>query len=224
MSNIKVNQENLKKISEAVKKAESKTSGEIATAFIRESDNYAFFELSFAVIMGFIYFSILMVFSNQLEQMIKGMFWDYNVGYLTAFIGFSTFFIIALFYLLSNIPVIDRLIIPKKQREKKVYERAIRHFMESGVYDTRDRTGILIFISLLEHRVELIADRGINEKIDQIEWDSIVQNIVSGIKRGDWEKHLADSILRCGDLLEKHFPIKSDDKNELRDDIVMLEN
>ncbi len=223
MSKIKVNKEKLKDISDAVKTAELKTSGEISTAFIRESDSYAFYELSFGLVMGFIYFSIMMAFSNQLEQIIKGMFWDYQVGYLTAFIGFSTFLIIALFYLLSNIPSIDRLIIPKKIRERKVYERALRYFAESGTYDTKDKTGILIFISLLEQRVELISDKGINKKIDQNEWDSIVTNIVSGVKSGDWVKNLSESIIHCGDLLEKHFPIQADDKNELRDEIVMLE-
>jgi len=224
MAKLKIDKDKLKQVSDAVKKAESKTSGEIATAFIRESDNYAFYELSFGVIIGFVYFSIAMVYSSQIEQIIKGMFWDYKVGYLTAFIGFSTFLIIALFYLISNIPVIDRLIIPKRVRQKKVYERAIRYFAESGTYDTRDKTGILIFISLLEQRVELIADKGINAKIDQEEWNNIVENIVSGIKNGNWVNNLSGAIIRCGDLLEKHFPIKPDDMNELKDEIVMLED
>ena len=73
----------------------------------------------------------------------------------------------------------------------------------------------------LEHGAEY---KGINKKIDQNEWNSIVKNIVSGVKSGDWVKNLSESIIHCGDLLEKHFPIKADDKNELRDEIVMLEN
>lgn len=224
MSKIKVDKEKLSEISNTVKQAESKTSGEIATAFIKESDNYAFYELSFGLIMGFVYFSIIMIFSTQIELIITGMFWEYKVDYLTAFTGYSTFLVIALFYLVSNIPAIDRLIIPKKIRNRKVHQRALRYFSESSVYDTKDNTGILIFISLLEQRVELIADKGINEKIEQNEWDSIVNNIVTGIKNGDWVKRLSESIIKCGDLLEEHFPINADDKNELRDEIVMLEN
>ena len=70
-----------------------------------------------------------------------------------------------IFYFLFNISTLDRLIIPRKIMANKVKERAVRYFMESGVSNTRDRTGILIFISILERRVELLADRGIAEKI-----------------------------------------------------------
>jgi putative membrane protein len=95
--------------------------------------------------------------------------------------------------------------------------------MESGVYDTRDRTGILIFISALEHRVELLADKGINEKIPGEKWDSIVHHIVNGIKSGALVKHLTESISRCGELLAEHYPIQPDDVNELKDDMAVLE-
>lgn len=119
--------------------------------------------------------------------------------------------------------MIDRLIVPKRVMKQKVKERAVRHFMESGVYNTRDRTGILIFISFMERRIELIADKGINEKIPQEKWNSIVENIIQGIKSDKVIEKLKESILECGKLLEKHFPIKSDDTNELSDDVTILE-
>ncbi len=223
MSKIKVDKDKLKKISDVVKQAESKTSGEIATAIIKQSDNYAYNELLFSIISGFVYFMTIMIFSSQIERIIQSMFWEYRPEYFIGFMGLSIFIVIGAFYLLSNIPAIDRLIIPKKTRIEKVNQRALRYFTESGVYDTRDRTGILIFISTLEQRVELIADKGINEKIEQKEWNDIVENIVSGLKHGNWVDKLSESITRCGTLLEKHFPIKDDDKNELKDELVVLE-
>ena len=223
MSKFKFKQNDIDKIKKAVTIAESKTSGEIATAIIKESDNYAFFELLFALIVGFIYFFVIMFFTDKIESIIKQMFWDYSNNYLLAFYGFSTFLIISLFYLFANIPFIDKLIVPHSIMNKKVNQRAVRYFMESGVYNTKDRTGILIFISILEKRVELLADKGINSKINQNEWDSIVGNITKGIKINEIFKHLSESILTCGQLLEKHFPIQKNDKNELRDDIDILE-
>jgi putative membrane protein len=223
MSKIKVDKDKLKKISDVVKQAESKTSGEIATAIIKQSDNYAYNELLFSIISGFVYFMTIMIFSSQIERIIQSMFWEYRPEYFIGFMGLSIFIVIGAFYLLSNIPAIDRLIIPKKTRIEKVNQRALRYFTESGVYDTRDRTGILIFISTLEQRVELIADKGINEKIEQKEWNDIVGNIVTGLKHGNWVDKLSESITRCGTLLEKHFPIKDDDKNELKDELVVLE-
>ncbi|MDP8202418.1 MAG: TPM domain-containing protein [Candidatus Tenebribacter burtonii] len=220
---MKLRKDDMKKIGSAVKKAESKTSGEIATAMIKESYNYAIYELIFAVIIGFLYFVIIMFFTGSIEQWLQEKFWDYSVNYLIMFYGFSTFIVITLFYFIGNISSIDRLIVPKKIRQQKIQERSIRYFMESGVYNTKDRTGILIFISIMEHRVELLADSGINEKIPKEKWQNIVDNILAGIKQKQIAKHLIESIDECGNLLAEHFPIKDDDKNELTDDIEILE-
>ncbi len=223
MSGFKLSKDDLKKISSAVKEAESKTSGEIATAIIKESYNYAVNELLFAVIVGFIYFVVMMFFVGSIENRLQSLFWDYNIGYLLIFYGFSTFLVIAIFYFLGNISTIDRLIVSKKIMQQKVKERALRHFMESGVYNTKDRTGILIFISILEKRVELLADSGINEKIQPEKWQSIVDNIIEGIKKKNVTSHLIESINECGKLLSQHFPIQPDDINELSDEIDILE-
>ncbi|MCK5058657.1 MAG: TPM domain-containing protein [Candidatus Aminicenantes bacterium] len=223
MAKINLNKENLEEIKKAVKEAESKTSGEIATAFIRESDNYAIYELIFAVICGFLYFTIMMIFAKPAANLIKNMLWDYTVDHLLIFYGFSTFLVAAIFYLLANFPFIDRLIVPGSVRRRKVNERAVRHFMESGVYNTKDRTGILIFISALERRVELLADRGISEKIPREKWEGIVNHITTGIKANKLVEHLTGSIRECGDLLAEHFPIQPGDVNELKDNIAVLE-
>ena len=220
---MKLSKDDMKKIGSAVKKAESKTSGEIATAMIKESYDYAIYELMFAVVIGFLYFVIMMFFSGNIEQFLQEKFWDYSVNYLIMFYGFSTFIVIAIFYFIGNISSIDRLIVPKKVRNQKVQERATRYFMESGVYNTKDRTGILIFISIMERRVELLADSGISEKIPTEKWQNIVDNIIKGIKQKEITEHLMESINECGDLLAKHFSIQSDDKNELTDDIDILE-
>jgi len=223
MPKLKFSKEDLEQINKTVQKAESKTSGEIATAFIKESYDYAIYELIFAVICGFLYFVVMMFFVYEVETFIKQMFWDYSNNYLLLFYGFSTFLVISIFYFIANISMIDRLIVPKKVMKQKVKERAVRHFMESGVYNTRDRTGILIFISFFFFFIELIADKGINEKIPQEKWNSIVENIIQGIKSDKVIEKLKESIQECGELLEKHFPIKPDDTNELSDDVTILE-
>ncbi len=223
MAQIKFNQEELAEIKNAVKEAESKTSGEIASAFIKESDDYAVYELLFALCCGFIYFVIIMFFAGTIEQTVKQMFWDYSTQHLLIFYGFSPFLVTGIFYLLANLSFIDRLVVPRSVMARKVNQRAVRHFMESGVYNTRDRTGILIFVSSLEHRVELLADSGIDEKIPQEKWDSIVGHIIAGVKSNQAVKHLCESIRECGTLLAEHFPIQADDVNELKDDIAVLE-
>jgi len=223
MARIRLTPNTLNGVNRAIKNAERKTSGEIAVAVIRQSYDYAAQELLFSITVGFVYFFVMMFFSGPIETLIRSMFWDYSPRYLVMFYGFSTFLVIFLIYFIANIPFVDRMIVPRRVRIRKVNERAVRHFMESGVYNTRYRTGILLFISLLERRVELLADRGISKKIPQAEWNAIIGTIVDGIRNGPFESRLIEAVDRCGDLLAEHFPVQADDVNELSDDIEVLE-
>ncbi len=213
----------LKKIEDAVATAERKTSGEIAVAFTRQSDSYASHELLFSIGCGFLYFMIMLFFTHGVEAFVRQLSWEYSVTHLVMAYGFSTFVLIFLIYLLANIPLVDRLIVPRSIMRRKVRERALRHFTEAGVYKTKDQTGILIFISHLERRIELLADSGIAAKIQQQTWDKIVQHIIDGIRQGTLVDHLIESIGRCGDILAEHFPIQPDDVNELKNGIEILE-
>ena len=96
-----------------------------------------------------------------------------------------------------------------------VQARARRHFMEAGVHDTLDHTGILIFVSLLERRVELIADRGINEKVDPETWTSIVNGMISKISAGKIADAIVEAVKECGDILAKKVERRQNDTNEL---------
>ena len=83
------------------------------------------------------------------------------------------------------------------------------------MYRTRDETGILIFVSVFEHRVWVLADRGINAKVDPGQWDSIVAHIVSGIKDGRQADAICEAVKEVGGILARHFPVKADDVDEL---------
>ncbi len=224
---IKLAQEEIERIGKSVEKAEKNTSGEIALAMIPQSDSYAIFELMTAVVCGFVCFVAMLFWIQGIENWLSSLFWGSGVesrAYpLVMFYGFGSFLIISIAYALANIPLIDRLIVPRRYREEKVKQRAHREFLDSGVYDTRDRTGILIFISQLERRVELIADKGIAEKIPQDEWDHIVDIIIKGICNRKLADSLCKAVEMCGNLLETHFPIKADDTNELSNRINILE-
>lgn len=223
MPKIDLNPENLEKINQAVKKAERRTTGEIAVAFATESSDYASQELMFGIICGFVYSFLLMLFYSSIEKIIQNRFWDYSPHHLLIFYGVSTFLVILVFFMLGNLPFVDRLIVSEKTKIRKVHERAVRQFVESGIAHTRDRTGILIFISLLEKRVELLADRGISKKISQEQWNDMVNLMLEGIRKRHFIPHLVEAIARTGDLLASHFPAHPDDTNELCDDPVILE-
>jgi putative membrane protein len=104
-----------------------------------------------------------------------------------------------------------------------VYQRALRHFVESGIYATKDHNGILLFISLMEHEVCIIADEGILKNITQEKLDALAQDLANGIKKKELSKSLLSCISSCGNILETHFPIMKDDINELPDGLVILD-
>jgi len=216
----------LKEIRAAVKEAEKETSGEIKVAFIRESYDYAKYELFFALIAGFVSLGLLILFRAKVDVLVQGMFWEYSPIYMAVFFGIFPFLIITIFYLLGNLSFVDRTIVPAAVKNRKVHERAVRYFTEAGIFNTRDRTGILIFLSFLERRVELIADKGISSKIPKERWEGIVSHITLGIRTGKTLKHLVDSVKECGIILAEadKFPIKPDDENELEDDVSVLES
>jgi putative membrane protein len=99
-------------------------------------------------------------------------------------------------------------------------QRAETAFLQEEVFNTRHRTGIMIFISFFEHEVIVMSDRGISKVVDQKQWDKIVADLIVHIRGGKLVEGLEGAIKRCGEiLLEKGFHKTDDDVNELRDDL-----
>jgi putative membrane protein len=88
--------------------------------------------------------------------------------------------------------------------ELRTRERAAAAFVEQEVFQTAGRTGILLFLSLFERRVVVLADSGIHARVEDGAWDAVVAGIVQGIRRGDPGAALAAAIRECGDLLVRH--------------------
>jgi putative membrane protein len=115
---------------------------------------------------------------------------------------------------------LKRVFIAQAELDFNTRQRAENAFLEEEVFNTRQRTGIMIFISFFEHEVMVIADKGINKAVEQKQWDKIVADLVTNIKAGRMVDGLEQSIKQCGDLLlEKGFTKSDDDINELRDDL-----
>ncbi len=217
-----LSKEEYARISRAVKKAEKSTGGEIVTAIIPESDNYADRELLAGIAAGILTFIILSFQGSVLEGWLDSHFWLDSTVLLSLCIGFCSLVVGTLIYLLAQIPFLDRVIIGRRRMEVAVRNRAMRHFVESAAYDTVDRTGVLLFISVLERRVELIADKGINDAVAADTWDRIVSALVRGIKDGKIAEALEAAVGDIGAALAEHVPPRPDDENELADGPVEL--
>jgi putative membrane protein len=107
-----------------------------------------------------------------------------------------------------------------RRKEHAVMQRAVRAFYEKGLYKTKRNTGVLFFLSLLERKVWVLADKGIYEKIDQETLNRFARTVSQGIKEGRACDALCNAIEEAGKLLSRHFPITPDDTNELSDEVM----
>jgi putative membrane protein len=204
-------------IADAVKSVEKVTSGEIVPMVAEKSGHYESVELWFS--LGLAYCAAAAAYA------LVEMFPYWSSPYVPVH---GQWFVLSVHIigfagglLLMRIPWLKSLFIFRGRSEKRVHEAALLAFYEQGLYKTRDRTGILIYVSLLERRVIVLGDTGINEKVEQEHWDGVVKLIVGGIRKGNIAQGIVDGILSCKDVLKTHFPVKPDDTDELSDDLVI---
>jgi putative membrane protein len=225
---LKLGSAELARIKEAVEKAEAECGGEIAVALTGESADYAFWELFTALIAGALTFALLLPCSGALTSTLERLLWGASAPWhLPLVFGIVTFGVTALVYSLTNIPAIDRLIIPTAVRTETVHRRAMRYFAESGVYNTTSHSGILLFVSYMERTVCVIADSGIAKVIPQESWNAIVEGVTRGLNPKNAE-NVADvfvqAVARCAQLIGAHCPPEQKHGNELDNALALLEN
>jgi putative membrane protein len=193
------------RIHQAVIAAESKTSGEIVPMVVTSSARYTEIEL-FGVVAG--------LFLGMLLGWLWHDPWESYRLNLWPVIGATLGFLVA------RIPAVKRRLASKGRIAEAVNDRCMAAFTEHGLHYTRDHTGILILVSLLEHRVEVLADRGINQKVAPGTWNEIVNTITAGLKSGQACEAFCKAVERCGEILATHFPRQTDDRDELSNKLV----
>ncbi len=121
----------------------------------------------------------------------------------------------------SWVPII-RLLTPTDRMRHKVRLRAERAFAQHAVSQTRERTGVLIMVSLLEHEIYVLPDQPLFQRVPTERWSSIVEAAVSRLKSGDVVGGLCHGIETCGALLAEVFPGRSgDNPDELSNELVL---
>lgn len=95
--------------------------------------------------------------------------------------------------------------------------RAVELFSRLRVWDTEQNSGILIYVQLVDHRVEILADRGIAARVPQAEWDAICRAMEADFRAGAWRQGAVRAVARAGELLAAHFPAGERNPNELPD-------
>ena len=101
-------------------------------------------------------------------------------------------------------------------------ERAIEMFSNLHVWDTADNSGVLIYLLLADHDIEIVADRGIAARVDAAAWEKVAQTMEAAFRQGDFERGALAGIEEVSALLASHFPPSGHNPDELANRPVIL--
>ncbi len=202
-----VDSDGLRRLEGAVRDAEKQTSAEIVPMIVRESSHtghvrWVLFLASLALFVGLIPF----FYTHELAQ-------QWPLGLIEIF-AFCAAYLLAV--LLERAERVRRFCVPRSDRVSAANLRAQLEFYESGVTSTQGRTGILIFVSLLERQAVVLADQAIAKRFSAETWDQLVHLLIGQTRQGDFVGGMSAAIHRCGELLSKDFPRSETDRNELQ--------
>jgi len=207
-------EDDLRKIHDAVQAAERRTRGEIVPMVARSSARYS--DARYLSGLSFALLTLTVLLTWELG-------WGQHVWHLhhPGWIVLGVVLAFALGYGAGSLPPVIRFFTSNERMAFKVRRRAELAFYEHGLHKTREGTGILIMASLLERRVQVLADKAINDRVPLGTWDTLVNDLVQGIKDGWPTEAFCKAIAKCGDLLAEHFPARpGDNPDELADDLI----
>jgi putative membrane protein len=197
-------------ISRAIKSLETRTSGEVAVILVDQSDPYPEGEFLGGILIG-----------GLLAFMVDLWFFRGQIWFL---IPLHFLFFLPLYLLFQKIPVLKTPFLGAGRKETAVRRRALQAFYEKGLHKTHRNTGVLFFLSLLEKKVWVLADKGIYEKIKQETLNQFAAQVSGGVRDRQAGQALIQAIQGAGNLLAEHFPATLGDEDELPDEVMTLEN
>jgi putative membrane protein len=213
-----LNEADLDRITEATRQAELKTSGEIVTVITSGSGSYTGHVLLAGVVALAVFSLAYLALLSPVAGFFKRFFWTFDTRQALWVLVAGQAVVFALVYGGLNLfPGLKSLVISRKDKIAKVRRRAESDFFRQRITSTKGATGVLIYVSIFERRVELLVDSSISARVPQPTWQAVVDAIIAGIRRRTFVADLCAQIVRCGEILSPDFPRRADDVNELPD-------
>lgn len=213
-----------KLVAEAVTAAESGTSGEIVTVLTDRSDGYTDVALLWAAGSAFTAMSVFAAFPlpflDAWDAVFGGWGHQWSIGELASMVialGLLKFLAILL---VQQWEPLKFLLIPGPTKTIRVHNQAVRQFKVGAERRTTGRTGVLIYLSMREHRAEIVADESIAALVPAEVWGEAMGDMLAEIRKGRIAEGLAAGIRDVGFVLAEHFPRGEDDQNELPDRLI----
>lgn len=213
-----------KLVSDAVAAAEAHSAGEIVTIVTARSDTYRDVALAWAVFAAFAALCALELGAGVTLPLIENLLglWAFEwtpravlgLALVTGTLKFLTV------YLVLRFTPLGLWLTPRRVRNARVRERALTCFRVGAESRTSGHTGVLIYLSLAEHRAEIIADAAIASKVSPETWGYAMKAMLDPLRQGHMAQGMAAAVGEVGKVLGQHFPRGKDDVNELPDRLI----
>lgn len=215
------------RIAAAVGAAEEKTSGEIVCIITREVSEYRETPLAWAIAAALVLPPVAVLMGLDPTTFATLREWSAGsdgpglletVAWYTVLQG--AVFLAVLLLVLT--PSVRRLLTPGALKAHRVHKAAMTQFLATGLTNAADRTGVVIFASLADRKVEVLADGLIHKAVGDAVWDKAVAAVLAGMKRGSPGDGFVDAVGLCGAALALHFPATGERVNALSDEPIEL--
>ncbi|HEX7877700.1 MAG TPA: TPM domain-containing protein [Sphingobium sp.] len=214
------------RVTQAVADAERESDGEIVTIIARRSDAYHDAGLHWAIGAVFVALSLAAAFPVHFRALCTWLLqsWEHDVEdwkLLSVLLGILILKFLIVRYALAWTPL-RMALTPRATKARRVRRRAIILFRAVAQGRTRGQTGVLIYLSLDEHRAEIVADAAINEKVTPEVWGDAMATLIDAVRDGRAAEGMAGAVRQVGLVLARHFPRLDSNPNELPDRLIEL--
>jgi putative membrane protein len=203
-----ISKADLAKIEACIRDAETRTRGEIVVMVVPRSYHYPTADLLGAA-------GISLPVAIALTPELGALFWAGSWN-LWVFLAVLIPMFLVFHQVVNHVHMLKRWFISGKEMEEEVREAARIQFFRKGLYRTRGETGVLIYVSVFEHRVWVLGDRGINAAIPEGHWKDVIAMILQAIKDRRPAEGICQAVGEVSRILQEKFPIRHDDQNELK--------
>ena len=222
---IRITEADIALVTKAVTEAETRSDAEIATIVSERSDNYNDVPLIWAALTALLALSVYAAFPDFYVAMLDRLTGGWHVWtpreWLTTMVVAATVKFLAARYIIAWWPL-RMAFTPGKTKTRRVRNRAIALFKASTEHRTHSRTGVLIYLSLAEHRAEIVADEAIVAKVSPDAWGAAMALLIGELKAGHPGAGMAAAVTAIGDVLAEHFPRTGHDPDEMPNRMIYL--
>lgn len=213
-------------IQAAVREAEAASDGEIVTIIAPRSDSYHDVALHYALLAMLLVPALLALVPQGWIDLWIGLLLGWNAEPTRAQLMLFLFAKLAALFLVVRCALawtpLRMALTPGATRRRRVRRRAVELFRVTCERRTRGRTGVLLYLSLAEHRAEIVADQAIAEKTEPADWGEAMALLIAEVKMNRAGAGMVLAVSKIGAVLARVLPPEADNPNELPDSVVEL--